>query len=705
MKNISVLFFLFIINFSFAQNDSCVNIGFEYGDFTGWQLYHGEVNINPFEMINIVYDTTATNQHLIVSGGNDPVIGSVLPRVYPGGDNFSLQLGDGTLTNYGAARIQQTLLVDSVDNAFAYHYALVLEDPGTSHTGGEMPFFTARVITQSGDTVHNNEVLPAMDASTGGDPDFVTYAAGVYLPWKTKYVDLSAYIGEYVTVEFTSGDCGQGGHYGYAYVDADCLAPNDCMFYDYHFNDVKSVECDSVGYASVVIDNGAPPYSYLWNSGETTPYINPSSQGVYNVNITDSLGCSLTKYVLVNGVEYVNNFDLNVSLTSNSFRPGQPTYLYLNVINDGCIDTSGQLTLVLDNQVSYDFASPAPDVINGDTLMWNMTTLVYDSTFFHPYVSVITNFGVNIGDVLCFDACVYPIIGDADSTNNFKHYCRNVVNSYDPNYKDVYPQGECFPNYVMSNQELTYTVHFQNTGTAPAINVHIMDTLSADLDINSIKVIGQNHQGLITEVINGNTLDFQFNNINLPDSTSNEPESHGYVVFEIKPINAIPHDTKVENKVGIYFDYNDPVITNTVFNTFVDSIPHQQTVLNEISSISYELNGIVYDSSGTYYQEMYSVDGCDSLVVLNLTITPTGLTKSYDHSQIKIYPNPVYDRLSINVPSEIKNFQIAIYNVTGNLMYKGENITTINISHFSQGVYYIKLWSGKQLIIDRIIKN
>lgn len=48
---------------------------------------------------------------------------------------------------------------------------------------------------------------------------------------------------------------------------------------------------------------------------------------------------------------------------------------------------------------------------------------------------------------------------------------------------------------------------------------------------------------------------------------------------------------------------------------------------------------------------------------------------------------------------------MAIYNVTGKLVYEGVNLTTISTTHFARGVDYIKLWNGDQLMIDRLIKE
>ena len=77
------------------------------------------------------------------------------------------------------------------------------------------------------------------------------------------------------------------------------------------------------------------------------------------------------------------------------------------------------------------------------------------------------------------------------------------------------------------------------------------------------------------DVINLQLFDFIFNNIQLPDSNVNEPASHGFVKFKINQRANNPLGTVIENKAGIYFDFNEAVITNSTHHVlgenFVES--------------------------------------------------------------------------------------------------------------------------------------
>ena len=74
---------------------------------------------------------------------------------------------------------------------------------------------------------------------------------------------------------------------------------------------------------------------------------------------------------------------------------------------------------------------------------------------------------------------------------------------------------------------------------------------------------------------------FEFNQIWLPDSTTNEPQSHGHLTYRISelPTNAIM--SVIENTAYIYFDWNDAIVTNTTFhqNMWFDGITETSGIL------------------------------------------------------------------------------------------------------------------------------
>lgn len=144
-------------------------------------------------------------------------------------------------------------------------------------------------------------------------------------------------------------------------------------------------------------------------------------------------------------------------------------------------------------------------------------------------------------------------------------HCDEIIGSFDPNDKRGFPLGWKDEHYLEVGQPIDYMIRFQNTGNDTAFLVVVRDTLSELLDLGSIRPGASSHPYELE--IEGNALKFIFNNILLPDSTVNEPGSHGFVRFQINPRGDLPLGALVENSAAIYFDYNEPVVTNTYFHT------------------------------------------------------------------------------------------------------------------------------------------
>ncbi len=142
--------------------------------------------------------------------------------------------------------------------------------------------------------------------------------------------------------------------------------------------------------------------------------------------------------------------------------------------------------------------------------------------------------------------------------------CYEVMTSFDPNDKQARPLGYGPDHIVLPGSTLEYMVRFQNTGNDTAFLVVIRDTLSQDLDPATIRLQGASHPYRF-DLLGGNIAQFTFENILLPDSSTNPAASSGFVEFGIRHRADIPLGTVIGNKAAIYFDYNQPVITNTVY--------------------------------------------------------------------------------------------------------------------------------------------
>ncbi|RTQ48135.1 T9SS type A sorting domain-containing protein [Hymenobacter gummosus] len=152
--------------------------------------------------------------------------------------------------------------------------------------------------------------------------------------------------------------------------------------------------------------------------------------------------------------------------------------------------------------------------------------------------------------------------------------CEPIVDSFDPNDKQVVPAGVTAQHYTPTGVPLRYRIRFQNTGTDDAYRVVLVDTLSAHLDMSTLQVGAASHPYRLSVGGKGRAvLTFTFAGLTLPPSSRNEPASHGFVEFTVKPKSGLAPRTQVDNYADIFFDYNEPVRTNTTTNRIYDVPP------------------------------------------------------------------------------------------------------------------------------------
>jgi uncharacterized repeat protein (TIGR01451 family) len=254
--------------------------------------------------------------------------------------------------------------------------------------------------------------------------------------------------------------------------------------------------------------------------------------------------------------------DLRVTLTSLGIaRPGFSFQYQITYENVGTVPLNCLVILQYDSVLSFVSSTVPVTSQAGNTLTWNAGML-------NPYEkhSLKGWFGVPVaapaGYIPVSTAEISPLAGDLTPMDNTSLDSVRVVNSFDPNDKTV-SHPRLTPEQASRAPWLTYTVRFQNTGTAPASIVRIDDQLSSNLNRGTLEVLDASHKYQWTTTPTGKVT-FQFPNIHLPDSGANEAASHGFIKYRVRPKTSLTDGQEILNTAEIYFDFNAPVITNTV---------------------------------------------------------------------------------------------------------------------------------------------
>lgn len=227
--------------------------------------------------------------------------------------------------------------------------------------------------------------------------------------------------------------------------------------------------------------------------------------------------------------------------------------------------------------------------------------------------------------------------------------CLVNIGAYDPNDKQGFPIGYGDEHFIKANTDIEYLIRFQNTGTDTAFNVVILDTLAQHLDAASVRVGVASHP-MKFALLDGNVLRFSFEDILLPDSNVNQAGSNGFVKFRISQQRDLANGTRIENSAAIYFDFNEPVITNTTFHTVGEDF-----VLVGIDAV--ENDGLLraYPNPATDQVFFELKEGAvQGRFVLSNTLGQTLASESFEGKQYR------FNRK--NLPAGIYHFQISAAN-------------------------------------------
>ncbi len=295
--------------------------------------------------------------------------------------------------------------------------------------------------------------------------------------------------------------------------------------------------------------------------------------------------------------------DLTVSFTPLTIiRPGRVAQYQLTGFNIGTTTiAAGVLGFKKEPALSFAGFSTPPVYQSGDSVYWNFSNLApFDSL--NIIVSLLVPTTMTGGTPMNYITYITPISGDSTPVNNRIFYKHIVVNSYDPNCKSN-NMADSIPLAALQNGEyIYYTIQFQNTGTASAIDIFVKDTLSEKLRDSTLEVIRVSHPFNYT--LKDRVATWNFPNINLPDSNANERLSHGYIQYRIKARPTLVAGDFIDNTAAIYFDFNPPVITdNNRLTVYVPTVIVPETpVINPAGTISSCLPVLLTTKAGPGYQ-------------------------------------------------------------------------------------------------------
>lgn len=409
-------------------------------------------------------------------------------------------------------------------------------------------------------------------------------------------------------------------------------------------------------YHCAVLNTGSYNAKLIHNS----PYISSVTPDSILFNITNNSSLQMNQNF---GLHLQPNvLDIAVDVTAmNAPRPGFPYTCNLTVLNVGSLPSNNiLLKFKYDNNLLFDSTSYPFLSHIGDSIIWTLDSLnLFENKSIRIYFTLPANVGL-LGSAIQNIASVNVQSVDYNMNNNIFNLQDIVIGAYDPNDKHGIPKGDgTLGEIPSSTPEIIYTIRFQNTGTAEAENVLLKDTISTNLDLTSLRMISSSHH-FSAQINNAGVVWWRFNNINLPDSNSNEPGSHGYIKYAIRLKSNLVNGETIKNTAHIYFDFNPAIVTNQSLHT----------INNLITSSSIKMD----NSNNSYF----------------------------------VYPNPSDNIINIKTTLNHNAFYgFSLFDATGLLILNQSKIYEeqykLDLTPYADGLYYIKFIKNDHIEFQKIV--
>ncbi len=386
----------------------------------------------------------------------------------------------------------------------------------------------------------------------------------------------------------------------------------------------------------------------------------------YNITIAE-----FNNVTVANGETVVLDFpivneqpceDLGLALITGGPVTPRPGFSYRNFIyytNYGLETiTSGIIEYTVDDMLTYDYAY---DINNGDILQENVNGFTLEFTNLEPGETRVVRVWVNcpasleLGEIVTNIAEYTTTSNDLISENNTSTLSELVTGSYDPNDKmESHGPEIIYSDFITTDEYLYYTIRFQNVGTAEAIFVRIEDELDSQLDETTFQMLRASHDYTVTRT--GTSLEWFFDDINLPAEQDDAEGSNGFVYFKIKPKAGYTVNDVIPNTAAIYFDFNAPIITNTFNSTFIEPLS----------------------------------------------------VNDFNRADINIYPNPANNKVKISLNGKsIDNFEVTLIDIQGKAISLPRAVSNglleLDVKALNSGLYFVQLRKGDQTFVEKLV--
>ena len=317
-------------------------------------------------------------------------------------------------------------------------------------------------------------------------------------------------------------------------------------------------------------------------------------------------------------------------------------------------DGSQSINVELDPFMEFNQSNPSPTIINNQALNFTIPQLrPFECTTIR--IEYLLSCDADLGQEHCINTTLensQNCIADSDSI--LEEICAVNVGSFDPNDMNAIIDNKMNSEHTVSPglTETEYLIRFQNSGTDTAFNVSIEAHFSELNNLEDIVVSDFSHQYSYC-MTDSNSLIIKFDNILLPYEDIDEAGSNGHIKFKLQTTSPLQVGNELTAVSDIFFDFNDPIITNEV----------------------------------------------------HIDVSTLSSNQDIESEEYIILPNPSSGILKITSKNDNLPQSIKVYDIAGHCHYSNRSRGQIDLGFLANGLYLIHIESSDSRSIHKWIKQ
>ncbi len=466
-------------------------------------------------------------------------------------------------------------------------------------------------------------------------------------------------------------------------------------------NIIASNACggENSGELSAIVTGGTLDYMYAWNNGDDAAITSGLPNGDYSVTVTDANGCTAEASSSITSIDNVAPIIMLQNLIhyadSNGFSD-----IPASVFDNGSMDNCSDVTLeYLDIPLfGCEFLGTQEISIVGSDILGNTDTMNVMLTLIDTLAPIILDGQI---DLIELEGCE-PFMFDLPSFSD------NCSDNITVEQLAGLESGQIFP--VGSTNQIYFITDMSGNGLTYSFTVNVTSDLSSSISSTDVSCFGGS-DGSISVELSGIHAPF------VQDSSivSNDLTAGGYLITiqdtvgcqMIEIVNIAEPAELDADVIAIPASTNNSTDGEVTITITGGTQPYNIRLFDALGDlVAMNSNGEFGDLlSGTYNVLVVDENGCEISISEIEVAFVTSTIDLFGNYNIKSYPNPVLDELTIWIQELSATLDVSIRSLDGKVVWsdKGRSgIISIDLTDHANGLYMLSVTDQKSTSTRKI---